>query len=170
MDFERLVRRHKDAVYRQMVRVCGNYDDAEDVLVQALLSAYKALPDLKDEGAFQGWLAVIGRRVCGRIKKREALKPVLSLSGFGDEDLEAPAPDPGVDTMTEQQELSRCVKAAIADLPEKLRQVYVMREIQGQSAEATAKSLGIGIAATKSRLHRARDQVRQHLDSSICAA
>jgi RNA polymerase sigma-70 factor, ECF subfamily len=76
MDFDRLAQRHRDAVYRQMVRVCGNRDDAEDVLVEALVSAYRHMESLRDEGAFRGWLATIGRRVCGKVRAREALEPV----------------------------------------------------------------------------------------------
>ena len=59
MDFERLMKLHKDAVYRQLVRTCGNRDDAEDALVEALTSAHRSLETLRDEKAFRGWLAQI---------------------------------------------------------------------------------------------------------------
>ena len=77
MEFDQLMARHKDAVYRQMVRMCGNPDDAEDVLSESLLSAYRAMHQLSDEAAFQSWLAIIARRTCGRLKRREALAPVF---------------------------------------------------------------------------------------------
>lgn len=167
MDYDRLAKQHKDAVYRQMVRACGNHDDAEDVLVEALLAAYRALPNIRDENAFQGWLAVVGRRVCSRIQKHEALRPVLSLSGLGDEiEVAGSRQDPVAES--EQEELATCVKKAVANLPETLRDVYLRREIEGKSAEETADGLGITVAAVKSRLHRARQSVRESLDQSVC--
>lgn len=167
MDYDRLVKQHKDAVYRQMVRACGNHDDAEDALVEALLAAYRALPNIRDENAFLGWLAVVGRRVCSRIQKHEALRPVLSLSGLGDEiDVADSRLDPLAET--DQQELVTCVKSAVANLPATLRDVYQKREIEGRSAEETADGLGITVAAVKSRLHRARQTVREALDQSVC--
>ena len=63
-NFEALTQQHKDAVYRQMIRVCGNREDAEDVQVEALLKAYRHLDELRDSAAFRGWLAQIARRVC----------------------------------------------------------------------------------------------------------
>jgi RNA polymerase sigma-70 factor (ECF subfamily) len=167
MDYDRLVKQHKDAVYRQMVRACGNHDDAEDVLVEALLAAYRALPNIRDENAFQGWLAVVGRRVCSRIQKHEALRPVLSLSGLGEEiEVADSRQDPVAES--DQEELAMCVKKAVANLPEALRDVYLRREIEGKPAEETAVGLGITVAAVKSRLHRARQSVRKSLDQSVC--
>jgi RNA polymerase sigma-70 factor (ECF subfamily) len=63
-DFETLANQHKDAVYRQMVRVCGNREDAEDVLIEALLKAYRNLDRLRDAVAFRSWLGRIASRCC----------------------------------------------------------------------------------------------------------
>ena len=70
MDFEALANQHKDAVYRQLMRACGNREDAEDVLIEALLKAYRNLDQLHESGAFRAWLAQIGRRVCWQLKQR----------------------------------------------------------------------------------------------------
>ncbi len=167
MNYDRLVKQHKDAVYRQMVRACGNHDDAEDVLVEALLAAHRALPSIRDEDAFRGWLAVVGRRVCSRIQRHEALRPVLSLSGLGEEiEIADKRLDP--EDESAQIELVHCVKQAVANLPPTLREVYQHREIEGKSAEITAATLGITVAAVKSRLHRARQSIRGSLDQSVC--
>src|SRR5215831_16371636 len=84
-DFEALTRQHKDAVYRQMIRVCGNREDAEDVLVEALLKAYRHLDQLRESAAFRAWLAQIAKRVCWQLKEREALLPLLQLSTLEEE-------------------------------------------------------------------------------------
>ncbi|MBZ0214416.1 MAG: RNA polymerase sigma factor [Nitrospirae bacterium] len=164
MDFERLAQRHKDAVYRQMVRVCGNHDDAEDALVQALLRAYEHASQLRDESAFRGWVSQIGRRICARMRHREELRP---LSSLGDHDFAAEGPDPSL--RAEQDHLVSCVKNAVGTLTAVYRPVYEMREIEGRTAEETAEALGLTVAAVKSRLHRARAIVRAYLDENACS-
>lgn len=161
--YERLVHEHKDAVYRQMVRVCGNHDDAEDVLVEALLRAYQALDSLEDETAFRGWLAIIGRRVCGRLRKKEALAPLVALADA--ERIPVPADD--LADRGDMESLKARLHQALDDLPEEMRQVYVMRDIEEVSGEETAGRLGITLAAMKSRLHRARALVREKMDVCI---
>ena len=140
MNFEALANEHKDAVYRQMVRVCGNREDAEDVLVEALLKAYRNLEQLRELQSFRGWLAQIARRVCWRLKEREALLP---------------------------REMKELLRAAMAKLPEEYRAVYEKRDVEGLAGEVVAKELGISLAAMKSRLHRARELVRDELDQAL---
>jgi RNA polymerase sigma-70 factor (ECF subfamily) len=161
--YERLVQEHKDAVYRQMVRVCGNHDDAEDVLVEALLRAYQALDSLEDETAFRGWLAIIGRRVCGRLRKKEALAPLVALA-----DAERiPVPPDDLADHGDMASLKARLHQALDELPEEMRQVYMLRDIEEVSGEETADRLGITLAAMKSRLHRARALVREKMDVCI---
>ena len=163
VNYERLVREHKDAVYRQMVRVCGNHDDAEDVLIEALVRAYQALDTLQDESAFRGWLAVIGRRVCGRLRKKEALVPLMALA-----DAERiPVPPDDMANRGDMESLKARLHQALDELPEEMRHVYVMRDIEQISGEETSERLGISLAAMKSRLHRARALVREKMDSCI---
>ena len=83
--FEHLAEAHKDTVYRQMFRACGNREDAEDVLIEALLKAYRHLDQLRDQDAFRPWLAQIARRVCLRLKEKSALAPLLQLSQLEEE-------------------------------------------------------------------------------------
>lgn len=87
----------KDAVYRQLIRTCGNEEDAEDALVEALLKAYQNLDRLRERTAFRAWLAQIERRVCWHLKAREALAPVMQLSALEAQGVQpvdtAPPPD-----------------------------------------------------------------------------
>jgi RNA polymerase sigma-70 factor, ECF subfamily len=160
MEFEQLVARHKDAVYRQMLRVCGNQADAEDVLQDALLNAYRALGTLRDQAAFQAWLARIGRNVCIRLRKKEALRPLLDLP-LPDA---LPAAGPNVESQLLRQDIDRCVKAALDRLPAPYRRVLELRDVEGLTAPEAAGALGISVAAVKSRLHRARGELRRELD------
>jgi len=163
-DFELLTKQHKDAVYRQMIRACGNREDAEDVLVEALLKAYRHLDQLRDSAAFRGWLAQIAKRVCWQLKEREALLPLLQLSTVEDEGQEIAGSDPTPEVQLARRQMKQLLDDAIAALPETYRDVYVMRDIGEHSGDEVAKKLGISRAAMKSRLHRARELIRARLD------
>lgn len=157
--------RHKDAVYRQIARVCGNYDDAQDVLVETLVAAYRALDQVRDPEAMRGWLATIGRRICRRMKSKEALTPIIEL-GSENEPFDSPHPE---DAM-EQGQIRDCVQQALQLLPESYRDAYVLRDVHGMSAEEAAQRLGINVRNLKSRLHRARKRIRESLDEGLCGA
>ena len=167
MDFERLVDRNKDAVYRQMVRMCGNRDDAEDVLAESLLKAWRSLDALGDEADFRAWLAIIARRTCGRMRRRDALAPVVRLADLSEHGFEPADSGRGPDQAAIEAQTKRCLLAVIDELPEMYRDVYQLRDVDGLSAEEAAARLGITIAAVKSRLHRARAMVRQGADARL---
>ena len=167
MDFEKLANEHKDAVYRQMLRVCGNREDAEDVLVEALLKAYRHLDQLRDQGTFRAWLAAIGKRVCWQLKEREALLPLLQLSSLEDEGRELAGKDSGPEAGAAFTQMKELLAKAMDSLQSEYRSVYEMRDLQGLPGEEVAEKLGISLAAMKSRLHRARVLVRQYIDEAL---
>ena len=167
VDFDALARQHKDAVYRQMIRVCGNREDAEDVLIEALLKAYRYLDQLRESAAFRAWLAQIAKRVCWQLKERESLLPLLQLSMLEDEGREVPGAELPPDVQLARQEMKQLLHEAIDALPALYRMVYELRDVQDLCGDEVAKKLGISRAAMKSRLHRARDLVRTHLDVAL---
>ena len=166
-DFEALTRQHKDSVYRQMLRVCGNREDAEDVLVEALLKAYRHLDQLRDSAAFRAWLGQIAKRVCWQLKERETLMPLLQLSAIDEEGREIPGSDPTPETQVARRQMKQLLDNAIAGLPPLYRSVYQLRDLESHSGDEVAETLGISRAAMKSRLHRARELVRIHLDAAL---
>jgi RNA polymerase sigma-70 factor, ECF subfamily len=167
VDFEALANEHKDAVYRQMIRACGNREDAEDVLVEALLKAYRHMDQLRDLVAFRSWLAQIAKRVCWQLKTREALVPLMQLSALEDEGLQISSKEPPMEQRLALQEMKRMLAEAVNSLAPDYRVVYEMRDLQEVPGDETAKMLGISPAAMKSRLHRAREIVRQYLDAAL---
>jgi RNA polymerase sigma-70 factor (ECF subfamily) len=167
MDFEALVNRHKDAVYRQMLRVCGNREDAEDVLIEALFRAYRYLDKLEHPEAFRAWLASIGRRVCWRLKRREAVLRLVQLSQMKEGGLEIPGTSPTPDAQWDAMEMKQLLESALQALPEGNRRVYEMRDLENQPGEKVAEALGISPAAMKSRLHRARFLLRERIDAVL---
>lgn len=166
-DFEALVAAHKDAVYRQLIRTCKNQEDAEDVLVEALLKAYQNLDRLREHGAFRAWLAQIGRRVCWQLKEREALLPIIQLSSLEEQGVQPIDTRPSPEVAAARQRLRDLLQEAVDELEPDYRRVYVMRDLEGHSGQDVAGRLGISLAAQKSRLHRARSQVRAFLDRRL---
>jgi RNA polymerase sigma-70 factor (ECF subfamily) len=167
VDFEALARQHKDAVYRQMIRVCGNREDAEDVLIEALLKAYRHLDQLRESEAFRAWLAQIAKRVCWQLKERESLLPLLQLSMLEDEGREVPGAEPLPDVQLARQQMKRLLHEAVDALPDLYRSVYELSDVEDLRGDEVARRLGISLAAMKSRLHRARELVRGHLDAAL---
>jgi RNA polymerase sigma-70 factor (ECF subfamily) len=167
MDFEGLVNEHKDAVYRQMIRTCGNREDAEDVLIDALLKAYRNLDQLRAQEAFRAWLGQIARRVCWQLRKREALLPILQLSELESEGQELAGNSPALDAALAMQQMKELLMNAVEALPEQYRDVYRLRDLEELSGEEVSQALSINLQAMKSRLHRARAMVRESLDSAL---
>lgn len=156
------MKEHKDAVYRQMVRVCEHREDAEDALAAALLNAFLAADQLSSEDAFRGWLATIGRRVCTRMRHHHAFAETLD---FAEKKGLVADQAPEFDL----QIMKRCVRDAVDRLPPALGDVYRACELEERSLADAATLLGISEAAAKSRLHRARQAVRAALDQSVCS-
>jgi RNA polymerase sigma-70 factor (ECF subfamily) len=167
MNFEALAREHKDAVYRQLIRVCGNHEDAEDALIEALLKAYKNLDQLQESSAFRAWLAQIGRRVCWHLKEREALLPVVQLSALEEQGFDLEGDAPNAEVQVERKQMHDILERAVLSLPAGERDVYRLRDMEELSGEQVAGKLGISLAAMKSRLHRARAGVRKAVDSAL---
>lgn len=166
-DFEELAEQHKDAVYRLMVKVCGNREDAEDVLIDALLKAYQALDQLRDTAAFRSWLIQIAKRLCFQLKRREALAPILQMSALEDRGMSLVAQDLPIDERVQNTLMADLLDAALSTLSPEYREVYELRDVQQLSGEEVSQLLKISLAAQKSRLHRARAGVRAYVDRAL---
>lgn len=167
VDFEALANEHKDAIYRQMLRVCGNREDAEDVLIEALLKAYCSMDQLRDSTSFRAWLAQIARRVCWQLRKHEALLPLLQLSEFEEEGLELTDTAAAPEELAAAAEMRQMLTDAVARLRPDLRFIYELRDIEEVSGEVVAIRLGISLTAMKSRLHRARTILREQMEVAL---
>lgn len=170
MDFEALANEHKDAIYRQMLRVCGNHEDAEDVLIEALLKAYTSMDQLRDSASFRAWLAQIARRVCWQLKQHEALLPLLQLSQLEEAGLDIRDTAAAPEELASAAQMRQLLRNAVEQLPPEFRSVYQLRDIDELSGEEVAARLGISLRAMKSRLHRARSTVRERMESAITNA
>lgn len=155
--FEQLVRRYQTSIYKVALRMLGSQADAQDVVQETFVRAWRALPRFRHDSAVRTWLY--------RIVTRQALDKIASRRTTGTLDrLETDAgPDPA--QTAEHQEQLRAVRQAIADLPPEQRAALVLREFAGLSYREVAQVLGASVPAIKTRIHRARLTVIQQTSS-----
>ncbi|MCS7209830.1 MAG: sigma-70 family RNA polymerase sigma factor [Fimbriimonadales bacterium] len=168
--FDRLWARHRDKVFKSLLRACGgNPETTHDVLQDALLNAFKALHQFRGDANFATWLYTIARRLC--IRARRELDRFYSLDDpLNSEEgkailrqlIDQYSQDP--QALAIENDLRERVQRAVAELPDSLRPVLQLRDMEGLSTEETAKKLGLTQAAVKARLHRARELLRQKLE------
>jgi RNA polymerase sigma-70 factor (ECF subfamily) len=156
---EELLRRYEASIYRFGLRMCGNEDAAREVLQETLLAAFRNLPTFRGEAAISTWLYQIARSFC--IKERRGEHPTESLEGETGDRLAEPSPSP--DAQVHARQIGAALAAAIHALPHDYREVLVLRDVEGLSAEEAADVVGIEVGALKSRLHRARARLRGEL-------
>jgi RNA polymerase sigma-70 factor (ECF subfamily) len=155
---EALLERHERQIYRFGLRMCGNEEDAREVLQETLLAAFKNIASFRGDAALSTWLYQIARSFCIK-ERRRARHPAESL-----DERDAPAEErPAPDAQTHAREVGAALAAAIGALPADRREVVVLRDVEGLSAEEAAAVIGIEVGALKSRLHRARLELRENL-------
>jgi RNA polymerase sigma-70 factor (ECF subfamily) len=166
--FAELVERYERKIYRLARHITGNDEDAEDVLQETFLKAYENLPGFQGQSKFYTWLVRIAvNEALMKLRRRKAGK-MVSLDETIDTGEETMAREIAVweDNPEEQysrEELRRILEEAIEALPPLYRTVFVLRDVDELSTEETALALGISVPAVKSRLLRARLQLRDKL-------
>jgi len=156
---EELLGRYEPSIYRFGLRMCGNEDAAREVLQETLLAAFRYLPGFRGDASLSTWLYQIARSFC--IKERRGQRPTHSLDDDLASELVDPAPSP--DARVHAREIGEALSRAIATLPPDQREVLVLRDVEGLSAEEAAAVVGVEVGALKSRLHRARMALRAEL-------
>src|ERR1700733_12906819 len=167
--FEELVRRYDRNVFRIAQNITHNREDAEDVVQDVFLKAYGNLNQFQGQSKFYTWLVRIA--VNEALMKLRRIKPgrVVSL----DEDVKTEEDSlprevadwsPNPEQQYNQAELREILTKTIQGLPTSFRTVFVLRDVEGLSTEETADALDLSIPAVKSRLLRARLQLRERLN------
>jgi RNA polymerase sigma-70 factor (ECF subfamily) len=166
--FDELVRRYQDKVYRLSYKILRHEDDAAEALQDAFLSAYRGLKNFKAESTFSTWLYRIATNA-SLMKYRKRRDNHISLDQSQSQNEEAEPlqlPDwsaqPTEELLT--AEMREVMEEGIQRLPEELRTVFVLRDIEGLSNAEVGEILELSVAAVKSRLHRARIALRERLN------
>jgi RNA polymerase sigma-70 factor, ECF subfamily len=166
--FSALVKRYDRNVFRIAQHITHNEEDAQDVVQDAFLKAYQNLDQFQGNSKFYTWLVRIAVNEALMKLRRRRTDRTVSI----DEDVETEEGtmprevadwSPNPEQLYGQSELSDILKKTIQGLPPGFRTVFVLRDVEGLSTEETAEMLGLTIPAVKSRLLRARLQLRERL-------
>lgn len=170
--FDRLIHRYQGQIYRAMTRACANPELAQDVLQEAMIRAFRALPQFRGDASFATWLFRIAKNLCVRKQQQLLAHPTVSLDQplSDEEDAESllrqmidySAQNPQQVVLDE--EIRQKVREAVDKLPPNLREILILRDMEDLSNQETAERTGLTVAAVKARLHRARALLREHLE------
>src|SRR5271154_4510233 len=166
--YDTLVHKYERQIFRIAQHITQNREDAEDVMQDAFLKAFQKLDQFQGNSKFYTWLVRIAvNESLMRLRKRRTSKTVSidedleTEEGSVPRDLADWAPNP--EQNYNQAELGEILRKTIQGLPQGFRIVFVLRDVEGLSTEETAETLGLSIPAVKSRLLRARLQLRERL-------
>ena len=160
--FGQLVSRYQDRLYNTVVHVVGCHEEARDVVQDAFVQAFVKLETFQRSSAFYTWLYRIALNVA--ISRQRRRRPTSSVEHNRETTGAEPiARDSAPADRIEQQERVRQVQQALAAVCEEHRAVLVLREIEGRAYEEIAEILDLPIGTVRSRLHRARAELREQL-------
>jgi len=168
--FSELVSRHERKIFRLTQHITGNREDAEDALQDAFLKAYTKLDQFQEGSQFYTWLVRIAvNESLMRLRKRRNTPPTVSMDepiesddGFFPREIGQWEDNP--EDRFAKQELKEIVDRELQTMPPIFRTVLVLRDLEQISTEETARMLDITVPAVKSRLLRARLQLREKLN------
>ncbi len=170
--FDDLMRRYEGKVYRLALGMVKNREDALDAVQDAFLNVYRKIDTFKGESTFSTWLYKIAlnstymklrsRSRHDRVESLEAVEGVFDQAAVRPR---APGGDwsERADDAILRKELASVLRNAAAELPEEHRAIFTLRDVDGLSNQEVAEILGLTVAATKTRLHRARVFLRERL-------
>jgi RNA polymerase sigma-70 factor, ECF subfamily len=167
--FDLLVERHQDRVYGMIARLITDAESARDLTQETFLKAYKGLAGFAGGSSFYTWLYRIARNVVTSQLRHEAARPKISASLDAEEGDRAPlrlvAPGPGPDPVQAAmvEERKKLLLRALAALQPEFREIIVLRDFEDRSYEEIAELLDLPDGTVRSRLHRARAELRDKL-------
>jgi RNA polymerase sigma-70 factor (ECF subfamily) len=174
--FESLVNRFQPRVYGLARRIVGQVQDAEDVTQQTFLSVIEHLDQFRGEASVSTWVLRIATNQALKVLRKRRGLPTVPLEASADpDDSYSTLPHPeyiaqwrdNPEDLAQRAEVRRLLERALADLDDKYRLVFVLRDIEGLTVKETAEALGLSEANVKVRLLRARLQLRERLTRTL---
>ncbi len=171
--FDRLVIKYKDMIFNLCFRIVSDYDDANDCAQETFIKVYNNLKQFRFQSSFSTWLYRIAINTCrnrigssgNRIRKK-----MLRIDNPGDpgsESVDIRDCSFNPDSVFEKNEQTRLIHQAIDSLPEELKILVVLRDLEGNSYEEISDITGVNLGTVKSRLARARHLLRESLREVI---
>jgi RNA polymerase sigma-70 factor (ECF subfamily) len=175
--FEALVRRYERWVFTLALRMVGERADAEDMAQEVFLKAYRGLSGFRGGSRFSTWLYAIASHHClnhlasrefrmrraggpGNPSGADGETPTSVLDRLADE-------SPGPDAVAERRDLRRAIQRELLHLTRDHRIVLILRDVQGMTYEDIAEALGVELGTVRSRLHRARMELKRRLEPHL---
>lgn len=173
--FGALVRRHDRYLYRLARSILRDDQEAEDVVQQTYLKAFTKIGDFRGEATLRTWLTRIALNEALRRKRRQHRQVELGEIDTARERVRSqiyltPMAQATPEGEVARGQIRRMLEHAIDDLPLAFRTVFVMREVEEATVEETANVLGVKAETVRTRLHRARNMLRERLGEQFAAA
>jgi RNA polymerase sigma-70 factor, ECF subfamily len=166
-----LVQRCQDRLYPTILRLMGSHEDAQDVLQDAFIRGFEKLDQYHGDSSFYTWIYRIAVNLALSRHRKRRMHGILRLwsSRRDDPVVDPPDPSPGADpsSSTERAEREAAVAAALDELAPDQRAVVVLKDFDGRRYEEISEILSVPVGTVRSRLHRARCQLRDRLRSLV---
>ena len=165
--FNQLILRWERPIYALAYRQIGREDDARDIVQDAFLRAFRALPGFKGEAKFSSWLYRITLNLCRDFMRRARRAPFLPVpEGMELTDLASTESTPveSVEDVVTREDLSRHVARAMGALPEEQRSAILLKEYHGLTFQEIAEMQGVPLSTVKTRLYQGLTVLRRELD------
>ena len=165
--FEQLVLSNQNKVYALALRLCGDREEAADLAQEAFVKAWQGLASFQGESSFSTWMYRLTTNVCidhlRRQKRREGVEPAVSLDDENSGWAEPAGRDSDPQLLLEKSERGKALARGLAQLPDWQRRALVLRELSGLSYQEIGAALDIDLGTVKSRIARARLNLRKIL-------
>ncbi len=169
--YKQLLENYRGAIYNLIYRMVHNREETEDLVQEAFMKAFKALPTFNEEYAFSTWLYKIAVNNCidhmrkKRLKTFSLNKPLQSKDGELDREFPDTSMSPDKDILSDEK--SRLIEAAIQELPENYKTAIILRHAEEKSYEEIAQILDIPLGTVKARIFRAREMLKKKLKGKL---
>ncbi len=164
--WDELVRQHADRVYRLAYRLSGNVHDAEDLTQETFIRVFRSLSSYR-AGTFEGWLHRITTNLfLDMVRRRNRIR----MEALPEDYDRVPSDRPDPEQIYHDSRLAPDLQRALASLAPEFRAAVVLCDVEGLSYEEIAATLGVKLGTVRSRIHRGRQAIREHLAAADAAA
>lgn len=165
--FERLVLDNQNKIYSLTLRLTGDREEAADLAQEAFVKAWQGLASFQGESSFSTWMYRLTTNLCidylRKKKRREGVEPAVSLDDTDSGWAEPAGRDSDPQLLLEKSERGKALARGLAQLPDWQRRALVLRELSGLSYQEIGEALDIDLGTVKSRIARARLNLRKIL-------
>ncbi len=168
-DFDDIFRKFERPIYNYLLHLTQNQAEAEDLVQETFIRVYDKLKTFRGEASLSTWIYHIATNVSIDHFRRSTTHQAKTIESLEESDLERVCIDenmPSPDDQVAQSEMSDCVQNFIQRLPLSYRTVLLLHDVQGLKVQDIADVLGCSLDIVKIRLHRARNKLKETLDSS----